>query len=131
MKHSPENITVHGQSRNLEIHFADGNHFRIPFELLRVYSPSAEVQGHGEGQEILQTGKRHVTIEGIEPVGNYAIQIRFSDGHDTGLFTWDYLYQLGTEQDPLWKDYLERLEKSNTNRDTPMPEKTASACGKH
>ena len=131
MMHSPENITVHGQSKTLEIGFTDGQSFRIPFELLRVYSPSAEVQGHGTGQEILQTGKRHVTIEGIEPVGNYAIQIRFSDGHDTGLFTWDYLHLIGTDQDKMWKAYFERLEKNNTNRDDPMPEKSGAACGKH
>ena len=131
MMHAPENITVHGQSKNLEIHFTDNQNFRIPFELLRVYSPSAEVQGHGAGQEILQTGKRHVSIEGIEPVGNYAIKIIFSDGHDTGLFTWDYLYQLGAEQDQLWKDYLDRLAQNKTDRDTPMPGKSASACGKH
>ena len=96
---TPVSLTVHQQSRALEIAFDDGASFRIPFELMRVYSPSAEVQGHGPGQETLQTGKRDVVIDAIEPVGHYAVKPTFSDGHDTGLFTWDYLYRLGSQQD--------------------------------
>ena len=94
---SPQSLTLHGASRVLEIGFADGKTFRIPFELMRVYSPSAEVQGHGPGQETLQTGKRQVSIEALEPVGNYAVKPTFSDGHDSGLFTWEYLYFLGDQ----------------------------------
>jgi len=101
---NPESLTVHGQTKVLEIGFADGAHFRIPFELMRVYSPSAEVQGHGPGQEVLQTGKRNVTIAEIEPVGNYAVKPTFSDGHESGLFTWEYLYFLGGWQ--LWAQTL-------------------------
>ena len=98
---SPTAITLHGQSRVLEVGFSDGNTFRIPFELMRVYSPSAEVQGHGPGQEVLQTGKREVDIVELSQVGNYAVQPSFSDGHDSGIFSWDYLYYLGSEQDGL------------------------------
>ena len=94
----PTAITVHGTSRVLEVGFSDGKTFRIPFELMRVYSPSAEVQGHGPGQEVLQTGKRGVELTALEPVGNYAVQPRFSDGHDTGIFSWDYLYFLGSQE---------------------------------
>jgi DUF971 family protein len=126
----PTAVTVHQQSRVLEVGFDDGKTFRIPFELMRVYSPSAEVQGHGPGQEVLQTGKRDVTIVGIEPVGHYAIQPTFSDGHDTGIFSWQYLYRLGAQQDELWKAYLERLAEAGLDRDAPM-KATASggACG--
>ena len=106
---TPTDITVHGQSRVLEVAFSDGARFRIPFELMRVYSPSAEVQGHGPGQETLQTGKRDVTLEALDPVGNYAVQPRFSDGHDTGIFAWDYLYFLGSQEERLWQDYEDRL----------------------
>jgi DUF971 family protein len=125
----PEAMTVHSQSRVLEIRFNDGAQFRIPFELMRVYSPSAEVQGHGPGQETLQTGKRDVTLTGLEPVGNYAVQPAFSDGHDTGIFSWDYLYFLGTEQDRLWQDYTEKLKAANLERDTPMAGKGKASCG--
>ena len=104
----PESLTLHGQTRVLEIGFSDGAQFRIPFELMRVYSPSAEVQGHGPGQEVLQTGKREVGIAEIEPVGNYAVKPTFTDGHESGLFTWEYLYFLGDQQDALWKQYEER-----------------------
>ena len=128
---SPDNITVHGQSRLLEISFADGATFRIPFELLRVYSPSAEVQGHGPGQETLQTGKRDVTLTALEPVGNYAVQPTFSDGHNTGLYTWEYLYFLGAQQDQLWQDYEARLKAAERDRDAPMPGKAASSCASH
>lgn len=126
---APADITVHGQSRVLEISFNDGVRFRIPFELMRVYSPSAEVAGHGPGQETLQTGKRDVTLTGLEPVGNYAVQPSFSDGHDTGIFSWDYLYFLGSQQDKLWVDYNARLAAAGVDRDAPMAEKAGSSCG--
>ncbi|MEY3613908.1 MAG: hypothetical protein RJB14_3630 [Pseudomonadota bacterium] len=126
---TPESLTVHGQSKVLEIGFSDGAQFRIPFELMRVYSPSAEVQGHGPGQEVLQTGKRHVTIAEIEPVGNYAVKPTFSDGHDSGLFTWEYLYFLGDQQDALWRQYEDRLQAAGVSRDAPMIEKAGSSCG--
>src|SRR5215213_2225078 len=122
----PTAITVHGRSRVLEVGFDDGRSFRIPFELMRVYSPSAEVQGHGPGQEVLQTGKRDVELTALEPVGNYAVQPRFSDGHDTGIFSWDYLYHLGSQQDVLWKQYEERLAASGSSRDAPMPKAQAA-----
>ena len=127
----PESLTVHGQTRVLEIGFADGAHFRIPFELMRVYSPSAEVQGHGPGQEVLQTGKREVTITDIAAVGHYAVQPRFSDGHDTGIFSWDLLYHLGERQDELWKRYEDRLAEAGVDRDAPMPVAAGSACSNH
>jgi len=126
---TPESLTVHGQSKVLEIGFSDGAQFRIPFELMRVYSPSAEVQGHGPGQEVLQTGKRNVSIAEIEPVGNYAVKPTFSDGHESGLFTWEYLYFLGSEQDALWKQYEDRLQAAGVSRDAPMFEKVGSSCG--
>ena len=114
----------------LEVGFDDGADFRIPFELLRIYSPSAEVQGHGPGQEILQTGKRGVEVTALEPIGNYAVLPRFSDGHDTGIFSWDYLYFLGSEQAELWQKYEERLAKEGVDRDAPMGGKAgASSCG--
>jgi DUF971 family protein len=113
----PASLTAHVKSRLLEIGYEDGREFRIPFELMRVYSPSAEVMGHGPGQETLQVGKRHVIIESIEPVGNYAIKPKFSDGHESGLFTWDYLYWLGQNQDALWADYLARLAQAGASRD--------------
>ena len=114
----------------LEVGFDDGQTFRIPFELMRVYSPSAEVQGHGPGQEVLQTGKRDVGLIALEPVGNYAVQPSFSDGHDTGIFSWDYLYFLGSQQDDLWRKYEDRLRAAGTSRDAPMVSATAGAgCG--
>ena len=106
---NPTALTVHQKSRVLDIAFDDGKEFSLPFELLRVYSPSAKVRGHGQGQEVLQVGKREVGITGVEPVGNYAIQPTFTDGHNTGLFSWDYLYKLGKEQAALWDDYMARL----------------------
>ena len=127
----PTALTVHLQSRVLEIGFADGSEFRIPFELMRVYSPSAEVQGHGPGQEVLQTGKREVTIVALEPVGNYAVQPTFSDGHNTGIYSWDYLHFLGSQQAQLWKQYEERLAAAGRDRDAPMITPTGSACGSH
>lgn len=129
----PTALTVHTQSRVLEIGFDIGESFRLPFEYLRVYSPSAEVQGHGPGQEVLQTGKRDVNVTAVEPVGNYAILIRFSDGHDSGIYSWDLLYRLGVEQDALWQDYLRRLEAAGADRDTPMAPAAAHGhgCGHH
>ena len=128
---TPTAITVHEQSRVLEVGFSDGRSFRIPFELMRIYSPSAEVQGHGPGQEVLQTGKREVGLTGLEPVGNYAIQPSFSDGHATGIFSWDYLYWLGSEQDELWRRYEQRLVEAGVDRDAPMVAASGSACGHH
>ncbi|KQR50215.1 gamma-butyrobetaine hydroxylase-like domain-containing protein [Acidovorax sp. Leaf160] len=122
---TPQAITVHGASRVLEVTFSDGAAFRIPFELMRVYSPSAEVQGHGPGQEVLQTGKRDVTLVSLEPVGNYAVKPTFSDGHDSGIFSWDYLYQLGREEAALWNDYAARLAAAGVDRDAPMAAKPA------
>ena len=128
---TPVALTVHQQSRALEIAFDDGRSFRIPFELMRVYSPSAEVQGHGPGQETLQTGKRNVVIDAIEPVGHYAVKPTFSDGHDTGLFTWDYLYRLGAEQDTLYRQYLDRLAAAGLERDAEMIVKSAGGSCHH
>ena len=116
----PSSITVHQQSRVLEVGFANGSLFRIPFELMRIYSPSAEVQGHGPGQEVLQTGKREVGLTALEPVGNYAVQPTFSDGHDTGIFSWDYLFFLGSQQEDLWRKYEGRLTQAGVGRDAPM-----------
>lgn len=113
----PTDITVHTQSRVLEIAFDDGQQFRLPFEFLRVFSPSAEVRGHGSGQEILQAGKRQVSISALQPVGHYAIQPQFSDGHNSGLYTWDYLYELGQTQAQRWAHYLEQLEQAGASRD--------------
>ena len=127
----PTELTLHQSSRVLEIAFDDGARFRIPFELMRVYSPSAEVQGHGPGQEVLQTGKRDVTLVNLEPVGNYAVKPTFSDGHDSGIFSWDYLYELGQQQDALWKQYAERLAAAGVDRDAPMAAKGGHACGSH
>jgi DUF971 family protein len=128
---SPQSITLHQQSRVLEIGFSDGQEFKIPFELMRVYSPSAEVQGHGPGQEVLQTGKREVGIVALEPVGNYAVQPTFSDGHSSGIFSWDLLYFLGSKQSDLWADYTARLAAAGMERDAPMVEKGGHACGSH
>jgi DUF971 family protein len=113
----PTAITLHQKSRVLEIAFADGRSFRLPYEFLRVYSPSAEVRGHGPGQEVLQTGKRQVEIRALEPVGSYAVQPAFSDGHSTGIFSWDYLYELGENQETLWAEYLSKLQKAGAARD--------------
>jgi len=128
---TPQDITLHGASRVLEVSFSDGQTFRIPFELMRVYSPSAEVQGHGPGQEVLQTGKREVGILGLEPVGNYAVQPTFSDGHDSGIFSWDYLYFLGSKQDELWADYNAKLQTAGVDRDSSMPAKAGHGCSNH
>ena len=127
----PTAITVHEQSRVLEVAFDDGSEFRIPFELMRIYSPSAEVQGHGPGQEVLQTGKRAVRLTGLEPVGNYAVQPTFSDGHSTGIFSWDYLHFLGSQEHELWQKYEARMQAAGASRDTEtaLPAGTGSACG--
>lgn len=127
----PTAITVHQQSRVLEVAFADGRVFSLPFELMRVYSPSAEVKGHGPGQETLQTGKRNVQLLALEPVGHYAVQPTFSDGHDSGIFSWDYLYFLGSQQDELWRQYEARLAAARVSRDDPMPAKAEPGCGHH
>lgn len=113
----PTRIVLHEVSRVLELEYSDGRHFRLPCEYLRVYSPSAEVRGHGPGQETLQTGKAEVTIQAIEQVGHYAIQPMFSDGHYTGIFSWDYLYWLGDRQEQLWQDYLRRLAEAGASRE--------------
>lgn len=132
---TPTELTLHKQSRTLEVAFDNNSRFVLPFELLRVYSPSAEVRGHGPGQEVLQTGKRDVDIVDVEPVGNYAVRPHFSDGHDTGLYTWEYLYWLGDNQPALWEDYLQRLEQAghtrDSGRDAPMApaSKGGHGCG--
>ncbi len=125
---TPTAVTVHQASRVLEIGFDDGASFRIPFELMRVYSPSAEVKGHGPGQEVLQTGKREVLITEIVPVGHYAVQPQFSDGHETGIFTWAYLYHLGSQAAALWAKYEERLHAAGMSRDAPMASKAGHGC---
>jgi DUF971 family protein len=130
-KPQPTAVTVHQASRQLEIAFDDGAHFQIPFELMRVYSPSAEVQGHGPRQEVLQTGKRQVTIDAIEPVGHYAVQPRFSDGHDSGIFSWEYLYRLGRDEAELWQRYEQRLAEAGMDRDAPMQAKAGGGCASH
>lgn len=128
---TPQDLTVHSQSRVLEVTFSDGASFRIPFELMRVYSPSAEVQGHGPGQETLQTGKRGVELLALDPIGNYAVQPRFSDGHESGIYSWEYLYFLGSQQDRLWQDYADRLKAANADRDAPMAAKAEKGCASH
>jgi DUF971 family protein len=129
---NPTSLTVHQTSRVLEVGFDDGQTFRIPFELLRVYSPSAEVMGHGPGQEVLQTGKRDVEITDIATVGHYAVQPRFSDGHESGIFTWTYLYRLGSQQAELWSQYEQRLHAAGVSRDAPMAGAAGGgACGHH
>ena len=115
----PTEVKLHQASRVLELVFANGRHFRLPYEYLRAYSPSAEVRGHGPGQETLQTGKRDVTINSIEQVGHYAVRPTSSDGHSTGIYSWDYLYDLGERQDELWRRYLERLAAAGASRDPP------------
>ena len=116
MMEQPVEITLHQQSRELEIAFEEGARYHLPYEFLRVHSPSAEVRGHGPGQEVLQVGKQNVNVLGVEPVGSYAMKIAFDDGHDSGLYTWEYLYNLGKHQDALWQDYLQRLEAAGKSR---------------
>lgn len=124
----PTNLIVHENSKVLELQYEHGKSYRLPFEFLRVYSPSAEVRGHGPGQEVLQTGKREVAIVNIEPVGHYAIKPTFSDGHDSGLYSWDYLYELCENQESLWNDYLERCKVAGVDRDALMVNKS-HGCG--
>ena len=112
----PTDIKLHQKSRVLEIEFDDGSHFNLPCEYLRVYSPSAEVRGHGPGQQVLQLGKENVNITQVEPVGTYAVSLHFDDGHNTGIYSWDWLHHLGTNQESLWKEYLERLAKAGYQR---------------
>ena len=127
---TPQSIDVLLESRVLELGYADGTVLALPFELLRVYSPSADVMGHGPGQETLQTGKRGVEIVDLQTVGHYAIQPTFSDGHQSGIFTWDYLYRLGTQRDALWQEYLDRLAAAGKDRDQPMPgQQGGHSCG--
>lgn len=129
----PTDIKLRTQSRVLEIAFDDGSTYSLPFELLRVYSPSAEVKGHGPGQETLQTGKRDVLLTALEPVGNYAVQPHFSDGHNSGIFSWDYLFWLGSNQSRLWEEYGQRLEAAGytreSGRDAPMQVAKGGGCG--
>jgi DUF971 family protein len=127
----PTGVVVHAKSRVLELQYANGEAFRVPFELLRVYSPSAEVRGHGPGQETLQTGKREVTIASIEGVGNYALQPTFSDGHSTGLYSWDLLYDIATRQHELWREYLDKLAAAGVDRDAPMAAAAAAHGHRH
>ncbi|KQV94593.1 gamma-butyrobetaine hydroxylase-like domain-containing protein [Rhizobacter sp. Root1221] len=126
---TPTALVVHQQSRVLEVGFSDGATFRIPFELMRVYSPSAEVQGHGPGQEVLQTGKRGVGLVDLAQVGHYAVQPTFTDGHQSGIFTWEYLYFLGSQESDLWRQYEARLAAAGASRDTEMPPPAAPGCG--
>jgi DUF971 family protein len=130
---TPTEIKLHQKSRLLEVSFSDGANFNIPYELLRVYSPSASVRGHTPAQAVLQTGKRQVEIVAVEPVGNYAIKPTFSDGHSTGLYSWDILYDLGANQEQHWQDYLARLEAAGASRDvdSSAPPPKTGGCGKH
>ena len=114
---TPTGITLHQKSRVLEITFSNGKRFELPFEFLRVYSPSAEVRGHGPGQEVLQTGKKDVDILSLEAVGSYAVQPHFADGHATGIYSWDYLYEIGLNRESMWRSYLERLKAAGAKRE--------------
>ena len=128
---APSEIKLHQKSRVMELTYADGRRFELSYEFLRVYSPSAEVRGHGPGQEVLQSGKKSVDIVAVEPVGSYAIQPRFSDGHDTGIYSWDYLYELGVNRDRMWAEYLQRLEAAGASRDvdtTASPVARGGSC---
>lgn len=119
MSAHPTSITLRTRSRALAVEFSDGAHFELPFEYLRVYSPSAEVRGHGPGQETLQIGKHNVNVTKVEPVGQYAVRLIFDDGHDTGLYTWSYLYELGKEREKKWQRYLDRLKELGIPYPTP------------
>jgi DUF971 family protein len=128
----PTDIKLHQKSRFLELSYASGENFNLDFEYLRVFTPSAEARGHGPGQETLQTGKRKVNIEGIEPVGTYAVRLSFSDGHDSGLYSWDLLYNLGKHHDELWDEYLKQIESQGLSRDIDTSSKPAGgSCGHH
>ncbi|MFH1602792.1 MAG: DUF971 domain-containing protein [Pseudomonadota bacterium] len=130
-KHVPTEIKLHQKSRQMEISFADGRRFELSYEFLRVYSPSAEVRGHGPGQEVLQTGKMNVDITALEPVGSYAVQPCFSDGHDSGIYSWDYLYEIGRDRDRLWAQYLQRMEAAGASRETDTSPVAAPESGSH
>ncbi|HEY5290727.1 MAG TPA: DUF971 domain-containing protein [Burkholderiales bacterium] len=130
-KHTPSEIKLHQKSRQMEISFADGKRFELSYEFLRVYSPSAEVRGHGPGQEVLQVGKKNVEITAIEAVGSYAVQPRFSDGHDSGLYSWDYLYGIGSDQDQLWQQYLARMRAAGASREPGASVATTPKSGCH
>ena len=130
---TPSSLTVHVKSKVLEVGYDTGVEYRIPFELMRVYSPSADVMGHGPGQETLQVGKKHVIIEALEPVGHYAVKPKFSDGHESGIFSWDYIKWLGENQDVLWADYLARMAQAGASREPDleaMAEGQGGGCGK-
>ncbi|MBT8428126.1 MAG: DUF971 domain-containing protein [Erythrobacter sp.] len=116
MKNRPSEIRLRRKARILQVSFIDGECFELPFEYLRVYSPSAEVKGHSPGQEVLQVGKERVSITEVEPIGNYAVRLIFDDGHNTGLYSWDVLYELGTEKNRKWQDYLDRLAEAGHKR---------------
>lgn len=126
---NPVEIKLHQASRKLEISFDSGERFELPYEYLRVFTPSAEARGHGPGQEVLQVGKREVTIERVDPVGNYAIQPIFSDGHGSGIYSWDMLYQLGKHHDELWTAYLEKLEAAGASREAGPAAEPSTGCG--
>lgn len=125
----PTEITLHQKSRLMEVAFTDGSRFELPYELLRVYSPSAEVRGHGPGQETLQVGKKDVEITHVEAVGMYAIQPTFSDGHNSGIYSWDYLYWLGAGRDRLWQEYLDRMQEAGASREAADNPTVPSGCG--
>ena len=125
----PTEIRLHRQSRIMEIHFSDGMQFQLPYEYLRVFSPSAEVRGHGPGQETLQTGKRNVDIETMEAVGNYAVQPVFSDGHRSGIYSWDLLYDLGINRESYWQSYLIRLQSASASRDIDLSHQPPNTRG--
>ena len=130
----PSEIKLHQKSRRLELVYADGETYSLDFEYLRVFTPSAEARGHGPGQEVLQTGKRSVDIEGVEPVGTYALRFVFSDGHDSGLYSWDLLYNLATHHEALWQEYLNQIEKQGLSRDidtTSSKPHGGGGCGHH
>ena len=132
---APINITLHSASRVFEIEFDDGRSFKLPFEFMRVHSPSAEVRGHGPGQGTLQTGKREVTITEVQPIGHYAVQPLFSDGHSSGIYSWEYLYELGTNQNRLWDEYLQQLKAAGASRDSSAASDASPpgvpGCGHH
>lgn len=124
----PTEIKLHQKSRVLDITFSDGKTFQFPCEFLRVYSPSAEVLGHGPGQEVLQTGKKMINISKIEPVGHYAIQLNFTDGHNTGIYSWDLLYDYGLNQDKMWQRYLQRMEEAGASREQATASEVTHSC---
>ena len=129
-KPHPTDNTLHRALHRLDVSFDSGETFQLPAEYLRVHSPSAEVQGHGPGQKVTVPGKREVAIKAVAPTGNYAVRIAFDDGHDSGIFTWDYLYRLGTQKDALWQEYLDRLAAAGKDRDQPMPgQQSGHSCG--